>query len=220
MSMDSCTGPTRATHAAPAALLTWHCAFLLIMAVSPADRQHWLLVNLLPGIFVGALVASYRRRRLSSASYAMIAAFLSLHSLGAHYTYAAVPVGRWTAALVGSGRNDFDRITHFAFGLLLTYPLLEVIARGLRPPRAAAFGLAFLTQASLAGAWEVLEAAVAQLVHPEQGLAYLGAQGDLWDAQHDMAAALIGSVVCLVALAFWRSRAGEPSPLPAELRAG
>jgi putative membrane protein len=201
-------------HAVPIALLAWYCAFLVVMAVSPADRQHWLLVNILPAGFVVSLAGSYRRYRLSSTSYAMVTAFLTLHTIGAHYTYAEVPAGHWAAQLLGSGRNDFDRFVHFAFGLLLTYPLLEIFARSLPGAGAVAYGFSFLTQAGLSGAWEVLESTVAQITHPEQGLAYLGSQGDSWDAQHDMAAALCGSAVCLVLAVLTRRRMGRSAAVP------
>jgi putative membrane protein len=190
-------GPIAAPpHAVPVALLVWYGAFLAVMAVNPSDTSNWLLVNVLPVGFVAILAATYRRVRLSSASYTMMALFLTLHTIGAHYTYAQVPFGGWLAELLGGGRNDYDRMVHFAFGLLATYPLLELFARtmtGLAVPCA----LAGLTQAGLSGLWEVLESAVAQALHPELGAVYLGSQGDLWDAQHDMAAALIGSLLCL-----------------------
>jgi putative membrane protein len=114
--------------------------------------------------------------------------------------------------MLGSGRNDYDRLVHFAFGLLATYPLFECFARsasGLALP----CGLAGLTQAALSGLWEVLEAGVAHAVHPELGTVYLGSQGDPWDAQHDMIAALLGSVLCLALVALAGcGRATAPAP--------
>ena len=110
----------------------------------------------------------------------MMTAFLILHTIGAHYTYSRVPFGAWLARELGSGRNDYDRLVHFAFGLLATYPLFECFART-AGGQALPCSLAGLTQAALSGLWEVLEAAVAHVVHPELGTVYLGSQGDPWD---------------------------------------
>ena len=99
-----------------------------------------------------------------------------------------MPVGQWLQGLLGLERNHFDRVTHFAFGLLLTYPLFELFHRLTGARRALLLYLTFMTQLGLAGAWEIIESVVAQLARPDLGAAFLGAQGDPWDAQHDMLA--------------------------------
>ena len=54
--------------------------------------------------------------------------------------------------------------------------------------------------------YEIIEWRVADQVDPAAGLAFLGAQGDVWDAQKDMALAMIGAAISLlvVALINWR----------------
>jgi putative membrane protein len=197
--------------AVPTALLAWYCGFLALLSISPLDRQNWLLVNILPLAFVATLAVSYRRLPFSPASYAMLTLFLTLHTIGAHYTYARVPVGSWLAGVVGSGRNDYDRLVHFAFGLLATYPLFELFARPLNGV-ALPCSLAGLTQVGLSGLWEVLESLVAHVLHPDLGAVYLGSQGDPWDAQHDMAAAFLGSMLCLAVVAFAGRARGSGAP--------
>jgi putative membrane protein len=195
----------------PLLLLAWYLALSAVLAIAPADRQNWVLANVLPAAFVAVLVAGNRLLPLSNGAYGLVAAFMSLHTVGVHYTYAKVPLGAWIAEALGSGRNDYDRIVHFAFGLLLTLPLQEAFAHVTRARAALLRYLAVTTVLALSALWEIIEALVAQAVSPELGLAYLGAQGDPWDAQRDMAAALLGSLLAVaVAVALVRrGRQGE-----------
>jgi putative membrane protein len=181
-----------------AAFLTGYLIFWGAMGLAPLDGQNWVLSSILPLTFVGGLIAGRRALSLSVASYALITGFLALHTIGAHYTYAQVPLGRWLQGALTLERNHFDRLVHFAFGLLLTYPLLEVLHRLIGPRRTLLYCLAFMTQLGLAGAWEILEFWVAQLTRPDLGTAFLGAQGDPWDAQRDMLAATCGAAVALL----------------------
>jgi putative membrane protein len=113
-------------HWVTAGLLVWYVVVSVWMAQAPADPQFWLLASILPGLFVVALIATYRLFPLSPASYALITVFLTLHTVGVHYTYAEVPVGSWLQQALHLSRNHFDRIVHFSFGFLLAYPLEEV----------------------------------------------------------------------------------------------
>ena len=148
---------------------------------------------------------------LSTVSYTLISAFLTLHTVGAHYTYAQVPLGHWLQSVFGLEVNHFDRIVHGAFGLLLTYPLFEAFRRFTGVRRPLLFYLTFMTQLGLAGAWEIIESVVAQLTRPDLGAAFLGAQGDPWDAQHDMLAAICGTVAALLVVAGWQRMREEAS---------
>lgn len=196
-------------------LLAGYLVFWGAMGLAPLDPENWVLSSILPLTFVGALIFARRRLPLSTASCALLTGFLTLHTVGAHYTYAQVPIGHWLQGALGLQRNHFDRITHFAFGLLLTYPLLEAFQRLTGARRPLLLYLTFMTQLGLAGAWEIIEAAVAQLTHPELGAAFLGSQGDPWDAQHDMLAAVCGTVLALALLlvASRRQAAAAPAAL-------
>lgn len=187
------------------ALLAWCLLFWIGMSFSPVDVQNWILSSILPFLLVAVLVATHRSFPLSHGSYVLIASFLTLHMIGAHYTYAQVPLGQWLERAFEMSRNPFDRVVHFCFGLLLTYPLLEIFARLANAGGALASYLSFMTPLGLSGLWEVLESWVARVVSPELGDAYLGSQGDLWDAQKDMAAAVFGSLLCLLVVAAARS---------------
>jgi putative membrane protein len=182
-------------------LLAWYVLWWTLLAIAPVDRQDWALENILAVVLVGTLIATHRRFRFSSLSYLLITLFMTLHAVGAHYTYAEVPLGFWLKDALSLSRNPFDRIVHFAFGFLLVYPLKELLIRTVRVKGFWSLYLPISGILAQSGFFELVEALVAQIVNPDLGAAYLGTQGDEWDAQKDMAAAFVGSV--LAALIMW-----------------
>lgn len=183
-------------------LLLWYVVLSLWTAYEPVDRQFWLLSSILPGALVLVLACTHRFMPLSPASYLLITFFLTLHTIGGHYTYAQVPAGAWFEQALG--RNHYDRIVHFCFGFLLTYPIEELFRLTASLRGWLLYYLPVMTVLGLSGLWEIIESWVARTVHPELGIAYLGSQGDVWDAQKDMAAALYGSLLCMILLLLWR----------------
>lgn len=183
------------------------------LAIDPLNRRDWLLENLLVLTLVPSLLLTYRRFELSFTSYCLIGLFLVLHAFGAHYTYAEVPFGYWLQDLLGLSRNPFDRIAHLAYGLLLVYPIRELLVRRAGIAGLWSHALPVCVILAQSGFFEVLEAIVAMIVSPELGNIYLGTQGDEWDAQHDMAAALTGSVLTMC-VAFASSMAPKPRANP------
>lgn len=179
----------------------------IVTAIGPIDRGDWLIENLLVFAAIPVLILTYRRLPLSDASYLLVAMFLILHAVGAHYTYAKVPAGDWMKELLDFERNHFDRVVHGAFGLLLFPPLREVFMRTASVRGFWSYALPVTVIVSFSGLFEIVEAIVAQLVSPELGAAYLGTQGDEWDAQKDMAAAVAGAGVSavLVLALDWRN---------------
>ena len=109
----------------------------LLLAVSPIDRADWLLENALVLFFAVMMALTYRSFPLSRISYSLIFIFMSLHEIGAHYTYAEVPydvflISNFGFSLneaMGWDRNNFDRLVHFLYGLLLAYPVRELYCR-------------------------------------------------------------------------------------------
>lgn len=190
-------------------VLAGYALFWVVLAIHPLDRSDWFLENLL--VFVTAIVlgSTYRRFRFSNASYVWILVFLAVHTVGAHYTYAKVPAGFWLQDWLHLQRNHYDRVIHFSFGLLLLYPMRDLLmnAAGARPNWAA--WLSVVALSALSSFFEIVEAVVAQVVRPDLGAAYLGTQGDMWDAQKDMGAAFIGAVVAALWLTFRRGRSGR-----------
>jgi putative membrane protein len=180
--------------------------FWIGLGVHPLDRSDWFLENLL--VFVAAIVlgSTCRRFQFSNTSYALILIFLAVHTVGAHYTYAKVPAGFWIQDWFHLQRNHYDRLIHFSFGLLLLYPMRDLLGHGAGAHKRWAPWLSVAALAALSSFFEIVEAVVAQIVHPDLGIAYLGTQGDIWDAQKDMGAALIGAIVAALWLSLRRTR--------------
>jgi putative membrane protein len=155
---------------------------------------------------VAALVAApwlLRRWPLSDRAWTCIAAFLLLHTLGARYIYSNVPYDRWALLLLGHDltatfglrRNHYDRLVHFAFGLLSLRPVREIGVRHLRLTRRFAGYQAFAFVMTASALYEIFEWGLTFALAPEDAGAYNGEQGDAWDAQKDMALALAGTAV-------------------------
>ncbi len=191
-----------------ASLLLLYGLFWIWLAIKPVSRQDWFLENLLALGLVLVLVLTYRRFSFSLTSYSLIAAFMMLHAIGAHYTYSEVPFGFWLKDLWGLSRNPFDRIGHFAYGLLLVYPLRELLVRRAGIQGGWSYFMPASGILAQSGFFEVIEAIVAMIVSPELGSMYLGTQGDEWDAQKDMAAALVGAVLTMALTAGLYKRQG------------
>ena len=190
-------------------LLVAYVVFFLVLAVAPKYRSDWLLENLLLFAFAGVLAATHRRFVFSNFSYALIAAFLTLHAVGAWSTYAEAPVGFLLQRLFDLPRNPYDRVVHFAFGLLLAYPVREIVLRRLRAGPLAAFLIPLFCMVAMSGSYEIVESWVARIVSPELGTAWLGIQGDEWDAQKDMNLALVGALLSLSLAELHRRATGE-----------
>ncbi|MDA3932749.1 MAG: DUF2238 domain-containing protein [Gammaproteobacteria bacterium] len=186
-------------------LAGWLLLFWIITALNPSYRQDWLLENLLVLVAVAILLGSYRRFRFSTASYALMTLFLTLHLIGAHYTYAETPFGFWLQDWFDLQRNHYDRLVHFAFGLLLAYPVRELLLRVTGVKQLWASWLAISVVLALSALFEAMEALAAVLVSPELGAAYLGTQGDEWDAQKDSMLAMFGAMLAMIWLTI-RSR--------------
>jgi putative membrane protein len=181
----------------PLALLVAFLIVWIALAVAPSDRLDWFLENLLVFVSIPLLWLNHRRCPLSRVSYLALTIFLMLHAIGAHYTYAEVPLGRIVGSKLGFTRNHFDRVVHFSFGLLASVPILEVQSRVARIKKPWGHLLPVAIVGAFSAHYEILEWCVAMIVAPDAGNAYLGTQGDTWDAQKDTLCALSGAVVAM-----------------------
>ena len=185
-------------------------------AFAPRSREDWLLENMLVFLLVASLVAGYRRLVFSNLTHVLLFFFLSLHAVGSHYTYSYTPVGFWLQDAFDMARNPYDRVVHLAFGLLLVYPLRELTLRVLHVHGFWSYAVPVFAVLSLSSGYEILEALAARVFDPELGIAFVGAQGDPWDAQWDMGLALLGAATTLTLTALYRARTGrEPWSLGA-----
>jgi len=189
-------------------LLGCYTILWILLAIHPVDRGDWLLENLLVFVTIVVLVSTYHKFQFSNVTYCLLGLFLALHAIGAHYTYAKVPAGFWMENLLHLNRNHFDRVIHFGFGLLLIYPVQELLRRTAGVRVTWLPWLALATICAMSSFFEILEAIIAQIVRPDLGAAYLGTQGDIWDAQKDMTAAIVGGILATLTIsAFGRRRA-------------
>lgn len=172
--------------------------FLLVWGnslVHTTDPANWLLENALVFGFVGILFFSYRKHQFSDLSYLLMCVYLCMHVYGAQYTYAENPLGYWLQEALHTSRNHYDRMVHFSFGFLLAYPMREAFLKWAKFPKWVAWLLPIEITLSLSGFYELIEWAVAELFFPAQGAAYLGTQGDIWDAQKDIFLAFSGAII-------------------------
>lgn len=179
-------------------LLTFVAVFIFVWAnslIGTTDMANWLLENTLSFVFVIFLIVSYRKHQFSDLSYLLICIYLCLHVYGSKHTYAENPLGYWLQDLFHWSRNHYDRIVHFSFGFLLAYPMREMFLKWLKYPRWVAWLLPIEITLSVSAFYELIEWAVADLFFKAQGAAYLGTQGDAWDAQKDIFLAFCGAII-------------------------
>lgn len=179
-------------------LLTFVAVFIFVWAnslIGTTDMANWLLENTLSFVFVIFLIVSYRKHQFSDLSYLLICIYLCLHVYGSKHTYAENPLGYWLQDFFHWSRNHYDRIVHFSFGFLLAYPMREMFLKWLKYPRWVAWLLPIEITLSVSAFYELIEWAVADLFFKAQGAAYLGTQGDVWDAQKDIFLAFCGAII-------------------------
>jgi putative membrane protein len=188
----------------PAALLAVFVAIFAALAIAPWYRQDWLLENLLVFVAVPLLVLNYRRLRFSNFAYSCLFLFLLLHEIGSHYTYSEVPWRQWLHGLTGSaadppvGRNHYDRFVQFSYGLLVMPAVWELFAARVVAQGLWRYLVPLLFLMSHSVIYEMIEWVAAVVFGGDLGVAYLGTQGDVWDAQKDVAFATLGAVLGLL----------------------
>lgn len=202
----------------PLALL----AVLLLVCVAtgwapPAGRQNWAL-EVGPGLLgVAVLIGVYKRFPMSRLVYVGVFLHVLILVYGGYYTYARTPLGDWAREAFHLSRNHYDRVGHLALGFFPAITIREVLLR--RTPLERGGWLTFLILSvvlAIGAFWELIEWWTTLVVAGDVGTAFLGSQGDVWDAQWDMLLALVGAAISLPLLsrAHDRSmaRAGIASP--------
>lgn len=182
-----------------------YAALWIALAIEPHDRSDWALENVLVVLAALALFLSYRRLLLSRVSYTLIFVFMCMHALGSHWTYSLVPydeafqaiTGHSFNALMGWERNHYDRFVHLAYGLLLAYPIRELFLRIAEVKGFWGYFLPVVLTMAASMFYELIEWAAAEVFGGELGMAFVGAQGDVWDAQKDMWLATLGALIAM-----------------------
>jgi len=164
----------------------------------PAGRLSWML-EVGPGLLmVAGLGALYPRFPMSHVVYVCVFAHVLILIYGGYYTYALTPLGNWAKETFELSRNHYDRVGHVALGVFPSFIIREILLR--RTPLVRGGWLYFLVLCvvlAIAAFWELLEWWVTLIVAEEAGQAFLGSQGDVWDAQWDMLLALVGAAIVL-----------------------
>ncbi len=183
----------------PAVLLGIVLLVCLITAYDPpAGRLNWLL-EVGPGLAgVAVLVALFRKFSMSHMAYWCVFLHMLILIYGGYYTYAETPLGNWAKDAFDLGRNHYDRVGHVALGIFPAFIIREVLLR--QTPLQRGGWLYFIIISivlAIAAFWELLEWWVTLLTASDVGQAFLGSQGDVWDAQWEMFLALAGAMVVL-----------------------
>lgn len=167
------------------------------LAIAPFDRTIWLTENF-PIVLLVALIAWLHKYHIfSPLSYLAMSVLVLLHTIGAHYTFAKVPFELVTN-LFGFERNHFDRVAHFSVGFY-AYPIAELLlSKRLVNSVLILLLFPFFAILGVAALYEVFEWQFALLADPDAGLAVLGTQGDVWDAQKDMTADTFGALFAML----------------------
>jgi putative membrane protein len=179
-------------------MVVWLVVLWVVTAINPLYPRDWLIENLLVFVYTAILIFTYPRFKFSNLSYGLFTVFLSLHLVGAHYTYSETPPGFWIQPLFDFERNHYDRIVHFCFGLLIAYPFREILLRQVQVKQSWSYFMSVSLVLSFSAFYEVMEGVVAMIVSPELGSAYLGTQGDEWDAQKDSFLAFSGAIIAML----------------------
>jgi putative membrane protein len=179
----------------PKLLFAGYLALFTWAAIDPYDRATWWAENIPIFLIAATLVVLYLRGIVFSATaYLLMAVLLYLHTIGGHYTFERVPFG-FVTDLFGFQRNHYDRVAHFSVGFY-AYAIAEVLVRAKAVnSRLVLFLFPIFTIAFVAMGYELIEWWYAAAEGGASGAAFLGSQGDIWDAQKDMLADTLGAIV-------------------------
>ena len=182
-------------------------AYILVWiwaAINPNYRSVWIDENIMPVLFLGILIISFRWFKLSNLSYTLIFIFLVLHTIGGHYSYSEMPLFNWIKENYDLDRNHYDRIVHFLFGVLFFYPIYEVLNRIFLVLKGwRCLFLAFLVIAAFKGIFEVIEYAYTAVRNNSLTVTnYLGEQGDYFDALKDIGLGILGGLISWITISF------------------
>ncbi|WP_248924318.1 DUF2238 domain-containing protein [Paenibacillus hamazuiensis] len=194
------------------AIIAIFAVFWAIMAISPTDRIQWSIENILLVSIVIVLAATYRKFRFSNLSYLLMFLFFCLHTYAAHYTYQNTPFDVWLKTVLPVHRSYFDRVVHFAFGLLMTYPLGELFVRLTGQKGFWSYFAPAVLIFSASALFEIAEMAVAYAAG-EAGQEYIGLQGDVFDTQKDMGLGLAGAMITMLVIARTQGENRKTGPL-------
>ncbi|ENX20655.1 DUF2238 domain-containing protein [Acinetobacter vivianii] len=175
-----------------------------IASIHPLEFESYLLHQAGTVFMLIALLIAFKKIGLNYFSFCLYLAFLFIHIIGAHYLYSYVPYNQWILYFfnfdlnqsMGWSRNMYDRLVHFAYGLLLypfVYRCFQVWLPNTKPFSLFLLVIQFVMASSVF--YELLEWGLSIGLSPEDAENYNGQQGDMWDAHKDMFLATIGAIL-------------------------
>ncbi|MGQ5521647.1 DUF2238 domain-containing protein [Chitinimonas sp. PSY-7] len=180
--------------------------FLVLSGIQPFERSTWLMEVAPVIIALPLLAATYKRFPLTPLLYTLVFAHALILIVGGIYTYARVPLGFWVQDWLSLSRNPYDKLGHFAQGLIPALLAREVLLRGGHVSGRKMAGFLAVCVAMAVSAWYELVEWAAALMMGQGAEEFLGTQGDIWDTQSDMFCAWLGSLVSCILLAGWHDR--------------
>ncbi|MDQ5962688.1 MAG: putative rane protein [Patescibacteria group bacterium] len=181
----------------PHILLAIYGIEFAVLSINPYARDVWFVENMtIVAIIIPIIILYVKGIRFSNTAYLFMFILPFMHTIGGHYTFEKVPFD-WFNDMFGFERNMYDRVAHATVGLY-AYPLAEYL---LSKKKVASMFWANFTAlcaiVTVAAFYELFEWQYAIMADAEAGIAVLGAQGDIWDAQKDMLMDTLGAVFAL-----------------------
>ncbi len=193
-------------------LLGVYVILFVVLAIGPNDRAVWFAENLTVWIILAVIIFLYRQGiRFSNVAYGLMFVLIYLHTIGGHYTFALVPFD-WFSNLFGFERNHYDRIAHFSVGFYAFAMAEWIWNKKLVANKFLLFTYPIFVIATIAMSYELVEwwYAAGSSADAASAMAYLGSQGDIWDAQKDMLADTLGAIFATSAFflihGLWRKK--------------
>lgn len=192
----------------------WIIAFLILLIIvtcfHPIYPREQFLQHLGTALMLIIPFSDLKRNRLSKSAFICVSLFIMIHIIGARYIYSNVPYNDWFKAafnmdlngFLHTSRNHYDRFVHLMFGVLAFPYVFEVLDRGTAMKKMLRILMAFAVIQSVSMFYEIFEWLLTIVVSSEAADSYNGQQGDLWDAQKDMALAMAGSLLMVIIYSF------------------
>lgn len=183
-------------------LLVVLIVFAVITCINPIYPHEQLLQHAGTILLAIPLLYDVVKDRMPMPAFVGVVIFTMLHIVGARYIYSYVPYKEWSVSIgiidaefFQDPRNHYDRLVHFSFGLFM-FPYLLYLCKNLfKQNMLTAVLMAWLIVQTGSMIYELFEWLLTIVMTSEEADYYNGQQGDMWDAQKDMAWAMLGSTI-------------------------
>ncbi|RVT71221.1 DUF2238 domain-containing protein [Flavobacterium sufflavum] len=171
----------------------------LIWSIINPKEVFTCFLEIIPAI-IGVLILTFtfKKFRFTNFTYFLILIHCIILFIGGHYTYAEVPLFDSIRDIFHQSRNNYDKVGHFAQGFIPAMIIRELFIRKKVITNKSFFNFIIVCIClAISAAYEWIEWGVS-LATAEQGDAFLGTQGYIWDTQSDMLFATIGAITALI----------------------